>query len=140
MPAARYEHFPHGADVGVRGYGATPEEAFEQAARALTAAVTDPDAVAAAQAVEIECEAPDPELLLVDWLNGVVYEMATRGMVFGRYRVRIASKRLRGTAWGEAVDARRHDPAVEVKGATYTSLLVERGADGLWVAQCVIDV
>jgi len=36
----RWEHFPHEADIGVRGFGATPAEAFEQAALALTAAVT----------------------------------------------------------------------------------------------------
>ncbi len=39
---ARWEHFPHAADVGVRGFGKTPAEAFEQAALALTAVVTTP--------------------------------------------------------------------------------------------------
>ena len=29
---ARWEHFPHDADVGVRGWGTTAAEAFEQAA------------------------------------------------------------------------------------------------------------
>ena len=30
---AGWEHFPHDADVGVRGPGATTAEAFEQATR-----------------------------------------------------------------------------------------------------------
>ena len=38
---AGWEHFPHDADVGVRGFGATAAEAFEQAALALTAVVTN---------------------------------------------------------------------------------------------------
>jgi tRNA nucleotidyltransferase (CCA-adding enzyme) len=37
-----WEHFAHDAGVGVRGIGATKEEAFEQIAMALTAANTDP--------------------------------------------------------------------------------------------------
>ena len=136
-----WEHFAHGADVGVRGIGATKEAAFEQAARALTAVVADDvDAVAAGERVEIACEAPDDELLLVDWLNALVFEMATRGMLFGRFRVEIDGPRLRGEAWGEPVDLARHAAGVEVKGATYTLLRVAQEADGAWVAQCVVDV
>lgn len=38
---ARWEHFPHQADIGVRGMGATLAQAFEQAALALTAVIVD---------------------------------------------------------------------------------------------------
>jgi len=138
--AARWEHFAHGADVGLRGIGPRLSEAFEQAALALTAVVTDPAGVDPARPVAIACEAPDPELLLVDWLNALIYEMATRGMVFSRFRVALDGHRLTATAWGEPVEPRRHQPAVEVKGATYTALAVARQPDGLWHAQCVVDV
>lgn len=138
--SASYEHFPHGADIGVRGRGASLEEAFEQAALALTAAVTDPGNVATADMIELECEAPDSELLLADWLNAIVYEMATRDMLFGRFEVRIDAGRLRGRAWGERIDVARHDPAVEIKGATLTGLRVAREPDVGWLAQCVVDV
>ncbi len=137
--AARWEHFPHGADIGLRGFGATPEEAFEQAAYALTAAVTSTD-VAPKIAVEISCEAPDAELLLVEWLNGIIYEMAVRRMLFGAFSVRIVGDRLEGTLSGEAVDAARHAPASEPKGATYTALKVARDDAGVWSAACVVDV
>lgn len=135
-----YEHFPHGADIGLRGFGRSRAEAFEQAALALTAAVTEPGNVAGSEAVEIACEAPDEELLLNDWLNAIVYEMATRGMLFGRFEVHIGDGHLRGRAFGERLDLERHDPAVEVKGATLTSLRVAQDTDGTWLAQCVIDV
>lgn len=136
----RWEHFEHMADIGVRGLGATREQAFEQAALAMTAVITDPGGVAAREEVEIECEASDEELLLADWLNALVYEMATRRMLFARFEVRIEGNRLRGRAWGEPLDAARHRPAVEVKGATYTALRVAREAGGAWVAQCIVDV
>lgn len=135
-----WEHFPHGADIGVRGFGETEAAAFQQAALALTAVVADPATVRPEQRVEIRCEAPDHELLLVDWLNHLVYEMATGHMLFSRFQVEIGNGRLRGIAWGEAIDPRRHAAAVEVKGATYTALEVARDAGGRWRAQCVVDV
>jgi len=136
---ARWELFPHQADIGVRGYGATQAEAFEQAALALTAVIADPAEVSSVESVRISCEAPDAELLLADWLNRLVYEMATRNMLFGRFEVKLQGDRLDAQAWGEPIDAARHRPAVEVKGATYTELKV-REQDGGWLAQCVVDV
>ncbi len=137
---ARWEHYQHGADIGVRGIGATLAAAFEQAAVALVAVVTEPAQVTPTTRVDIDCAAPDHELLLVDWLNALVYEMATRRMLFSRFQVVIEGTGLRGQAWGEPIDAAKHEPAVEVKGATYTSLKVLNGPEGAWVAQCVVDV
>ncbi len=136
---ARWEHFPHDADVGVRGFGATAAEAFEQAAQALTAVVTQTD-VEPRVRVEVTCEAPDLELLFVEWLNAIIYEMAVRGMLFGRFAVRIEGTRLAGTLWGESVDVGRHAPACEPKGATYTSLKVAADDNGFWSAACIVDV
>jgi SHS2 domain-containing protein len=133
-------HFSHGADIGVAGTGATREQAFEQAAVALTAVLTDPSAVAGRERVEIECAAPDDETLLVEWLNAIVFEMAVSGLIFGKFEVKLDGGKLRGVAWGEQVNVERHQPAVEVKGATYTECRVEQGANGLWRAQCVVDV
>jgi len=136
---SRWEHFPHDADVGVRGFGASPAAAFEQAALALTAAVTSAE-VEPKQPVEVSCEAPDLELMFVEWLNGVIYEMAVRRMLFGRFAVRIEGLRLVGTLWGEPVDVSRHAPACEPKGATYAALKVAVDGDGIWSAGCVVDV
>lgn len=136
---AHWEHFSHGADIGVRGFGAGKAEAFEQAALALTAVVADPAAVVPERAVDIACEAPDDELLLADWLNSLIYEMSIRNMLFSRFAVRLEDHRLAARAWGEEVVPPRHQPAVEIKGATYTALSVAP-LDGGWVAQTVVDV
>jgi SHS2 domain-containing protein len=109
-------------------------------ALALTAAVTDPPSVAPRDPVEIACSAPNVEVLLVDWLNALVFEMATRGMLFSRFDTAIEGTELTATAWGEPVDISRHAPAVEVKGATCTELFVGRDNAGEWTARCVVDV
>lgn len=134
-----WQHFPHDADIGIRGQGATVATAFEQAALALTAIVTDLSQVSADTSVELLCEAPDIEVLFVDFLNTIIFEMATRKMLFSRYQVTINGHQLRATAWGEAVDKLKHQPAVEIKGATYTQLNVTQ-QNQQWVAQCIVDV
>ena len=134
-----FETFAHDADVGVRGRGATLAEAFANAGRALTAVVTDPASVREVLAVEIACEASDPELLLFDWLNALVFEMATRRVLFARYEVKVEGALLRARGFGEPVDVGRHQPAVEVKGATWTGMRVAREG-GAWIAECVVDV
>ena len=124
----------------MRGFGATKASAFEQVALALTAVITDPRTVESRECASLACEAPDPELLLADWLNALIYEMATRKMLFSRFRVHIDGTRLTAEAWGERTDVARHHPAVEVKGATYTTLRVAQQEDGMWIAQTVVDV
>lgn len=139
-----WQTFEHEADVGVRGTGATVDEAFAGAALAMIAAICDPATVAAREPVAIECTAPDLELLLLDWLNALVFEMATRRMLFARFELAIApadgGPRLRATAWGDPVEVARHQPAAEVKGASFCELKVAQQADGRWLAQCVVDV
>ncbi len=125
--------------MGVRGIGPTKEAAFEEVALAMTAVVTDPERVLPREAVHLECDAPDDELLLADWLNCVIGAMSIRKMLFSRFEVRLDGRHLAGTAWGEPIDRARHHPTVEIKGATYTCLKVAF-ENGEWIAQTVVDV
>jgi tRNA nucleotidyltransferase (CCA-adding enzyme) len=138
-PGTSWAHFSHDADIGVVGSGPTKAEAFRQAALAMTAVITEPNGVRSDQPVRVFCQADSDELLLVEWLNTLVYEMAVRRMLFGDFTVEIIGKELRATAYGEPVDRDRHEPAVEIKGATLTALEVAEGANG-WRVQCVVDV
>jgi SHS2 domain-containing protein len=137
---ARWEHYSHDADIGVRGFGCSVEEAFEQAAIALTAIVAEVCSVRESVQVEIRCNAPDLELLFVSWLNTIIYEMAVRSMLFSNYRVVLSGLSLSGALVGETIDPERHQPAVEVKGATVTDLKVKCESNGCWFAQCIVDV
>lgn len=139
IPTAHWRHFSHGTDIGVSGHGASLAQAFEQAAVALTAVITDPAVVRPLHPVHLTCAAPDLELLLADWLNALIFEMATRNMLFSRFEVQLEGTHLNATAQGEPIDPDRHHHAVEVKGATYTALRVAREGAG-WVAECVVDV
>jgi tRNA nucleotidyltransferase (CCA-adding enzyme) len=130
-PSSSWAHFPHDADIGVVGTGPTKAQAFRQAALALTAVVTDPGNVAPLHAVPVTCQAPTDELLLVEWLNALIFEMAVRGMLFGDFAIELDGGELQATAYGEAVDIARHEPTIR-SGATFTALQVSQGR---WLAR-----
>jgi SHS2 domain-containing protein len=137
--ALRHETFEHEADIGIRGVGRTIEEAFEAAATALYSVMVKIEAIQPLEQKSVTASAPDRELLLVEWLNALLALSDIERMVFSRFAVKIEGATLTGTAWGERLDRIRHEPNVEVKGATYHMLSVHKEGDN-YVAQCVVDV
>lgn len=131
-------YFEHDADMGIVGRGTRIEEAFENAATAAFAMMTDLRQVAPNEKVEIEFEEADIELALVTWLNLLFGQARSRALIFGRFRLHRDGANWSGTAEGEPwrVELER---GVEVKGATLTSLAVTQ-QDGIWEARCVVDV
>jgi tRNA nucleotidyltransferase (CCA-adding enzyme) len=134
-----WSHFAHQADIGIKATADSLGKAFEDAAVGLTAIVTEPNNVAKIESVKIECSAENNELLLVDWLNSVIYEMAVRKMLFSRFEVRIENLKVSATIWGEKINQQKHSPAVEPKAVTYNQLSV-KNENGKWTVQCVVDV
>jgi len=134
-----WSHFTHDADIGLRGKGRTKAQAYEEIAMALTAAVTDVSQVRPRKGIRVHCTAPSDEVLLVDWLNALIYEMAVRKMLFCDFDVTLHDGELSAKITGEGVNRDRHQPAVEVKGATFTALNVQHTTDE-WVVECVVDV
>lgn len=134
-----YETFEHEADIGIRGFGQTAEEAFEHAAIALFSVTVNVQAIEPKEKRSVTVSAPDRELLLVEWLNALLSLSDTEHMVFSKFDVTMEGASLTGTAWGERLDQERHEPTIEIKGATYHMLKVTE-TDGRFVAQCVVDV
>ena len=135
----QYETFEHGADIGIRGCGNSMEEAFENTAIALYSVMVNISRISPTENRVVSVSAPDHELLLVEWLNALLSISDVERMVFGKFEVKIKDTMLIGTAWGEGLDQARHEPKVEVKGATYHMLSVKQ-QDLRYVAQCVVDV
>ncbi len=134
-----YETFEHQADIGIRGFGQTIEEAFEHAAIALYSVMVNVATIEPNEMRTLSVTAPDLELLFVEWLNALLSLSDIERMVFSRFEVSISGKSLTGRAWGEHLDQIRHQPHVEIKAATYHMLCVKKEHDR-FVAQCVVDV
>jgi SHS2 domain-containing protein len=135
----QFETFEHEADIGIRGFGGSMQEAFENAAVALYSVMVNIDAVNPLEERTVTVSAQDRELLLVEWLNALLAISDIERMVFSKFEVEMEGTTLAGAAWGETLDWDRHEPRVEVKGATYHMLSVKE-QDGKYTAQCVVDV
>ncbi|MFW5721873.1 MAG: archease [Desulfohalobiaceae bacterium] len=139
MARSTYETFEHGADIGVRGWGKTMPEAFANGARAMFSIIAeDLDAVQPLEPVPVTASSYDMEGLFVSWLNALLAAADLKRMLFCTFKVNISGLQVRGTAWGQRLGKGR-DRGVEVKGATFTELRVQREGGG-WTAQCVVDV
>ncbi|MCK4310421.1 MAG: archease [Methanomicrobia archaeon] len=137
-----YELLEHEADIGIRGYGNTIEEAFETGARAMFSIMIDLETVKSEKNVKIKCEAPDIEALFVEWLNELLTKKDLEEMSFSRFEVKIYKDdiyRLEGTASGERFDQKKHKPKLEVKGATYSGLKIGKKDEKIFI-QCIVDV
>jgi len=137
------EYLDHAADAAIRVRGRSLHEVFCRAARGLFSLMLDVDRVAPRSKHDVSVEAPSLEALLVEWLADLLAQKDLSELVFGRFDVSIDSSeggyRLRGAAWGEPLDAGRHERKLEVKGISYLGLRVARDDDG-WLAECVFDV
>ena len=135
----QFETFEHEADIGIRGFGSSMTEAFENAAVALYSVMVNIDTVNPREKRTFSVSAPDRELLLVEWLNALLATSDIERLIFSKFDVKIEGTTLTGAAWGETLDRDRHEPHLEVKGATYHLLSIKE-QNGAYTAQCVVDV
>jgi SHS2 domain-containing protein len=122
-----FEILDHTADVGIIAYGADMKQAFANAGRALFSLITELDEIKEVLHRDAELTATDEESLLVEWLNELIYQFDTEGIIFKRFDVsQLDNTRLKARGYGEKVDRARHKLKREVKAATYHMLKVER--------------
>lgn len=135
-----YETFEHTADVGLRIRGPDLESVMIDAARGLfSLIVVDPTSVRLAESVTFEIKGEDPDLLLFDWLNELLYTFDTRKLLLTDFHVTLSDGQLNATARGEPLDRSRHQLDHEVKAITYHGLKLECTSDG-WLAEVVVDI
>lgn len=138
MPTSSSPYFQHDADIGIIGRGTTLEQAFEAAAQAVFAIVTNLALVQPSSTLTLEFEEADPELALVTWLNLLLGKACEQGMIFSRFHVQHHGSQWRAEAVGEKWHAGL-ERGVEVKGATLTMLSVKQ-TGAMWEARCIVDV
>jgi len=137
----RFETFDHGADIGIRGYGKSVEETFVNGAKALfyyMYQVSEPvEENLDIKEITFELEENDLTSLFIRFLNTLIAESDINSLAFFDFSLKIEGLKLKGKARGYPI--KTGEIGVEVKGATYCEAKVEQ-KNGIWVAQCVIDV
>jgi SHS2 domain-containing protein len=134
-----FEILNHTADVGIIAYGADLKQAFANAGRALFSLITELDDVKEVLHRDAELSASDEESLLVEWLNELIYQFDTEGIVFKRFDIiQLDSTRLKARGYGEKINKSRHKIKMGVKAATYHMLKVNK--NGGYRVQVLFDI
>lgn len=140
MHAKTYRQLDHTADLAIEVWGADLGALFENAAWALFDLVADVERVKPTQAFAVEVEADDLEMLLVGWLNELIWRISAKEMLYARAEVHtLDAKHLSGTVHGEQYDPARHRLRTEIKAATYHQIEVAQ-EKGRWQARVIFDV
>lgn len=136
----RYEQFGHTADIGVRAFGSTKKELFENAAFAMFDIIADLEGLTSSLTQDIDLRASDPEALLVVWLDELLFHFYTKQIIFFKFDItEFSDTHLAARAYGRPVGANRNRLKTEIKAATYADLAIKKTADGYSV-EVIFDV
>lgn len=130
------------SDCAYRAFGATLEQLFVNAARAVTACMVEPGSVISAHQVEIELEAANEVDLLYNWLEEIVYLKDTESLFLIEFEINIGGtdkRKLTARAYGDKIDYNSQQINVDVKAVTMHRFDLQKKHDG-WVAFVVLDL
>jgi SHS2 domain-containing protein len=133
-----FEELSHTADIKIRARAGTLGELFSEVMNALMQVVYGTDRSGGISR-EIRIESADTESLLTDFLSEVLFVSDVDGLVFSKAEIHIDGNRLFAVLDGEPFDPSRHSGGTEVKGISYTGLLVSHDANG-YMVEIVFDV
>lgn len=147
---AGYRLFSHTADAGIEAWGRDPATAFAGAAQALFTLMCPPETVEGRREWPVEAWAPAPDLLLVEYLEEIIFLHEVEGAVFREARIDPLGHdpvgsgdreawHLRGVLVGEPVDKGRHAIHGHVKAVTRHDLLVTERPSG-WYVRVIVDL
>jgi SHS2 domain-containing protein len=137
---AGYEHFDVEADVGVRAWATTLDEAFAQTALGVFALIVPPEDVAPRETREVRAQGDGLESVLVNWINECLYVHEIEG--FAVHRVTVTAQPgafVHGVLHGEPLDLSRHRVGTVVKAATLHAVSVT-GSGDRYDTRLVVDV
>lgn len=125
----RYEFLNHTADVQIHAWGNDLTEAFESAAVAMTAYITDIDTVEESTKETIYAEADDLEGLLYRYLDEVIFLFNADPFLLSK-RVKILEFNcdtrfsIKAECYGETFSLEKHPQGTEIKAITYSAMKI----------------
>ena len=113
------------SDVGIIAFGKDKIELFENAAFGMFSLMADLSRVENLTSFEIKVEGDDPESLLVNWLNELIFFEDTKKILMRDFRIKeLTDTRLKATVFGEPIEPNKHFLYRPIKAATYNQLQI----------------
>lgn len=136
----KFEIVGHTADAGIKVYGETLKELFENAAYGMFFLMfNDLETIPTKFQETIQIEADDLTTLLVAWLNELLYYYNLKNIIFSQFEIRkLKEKQLEAISKGARVNEKI--PEMEIKAATYHNLKIERNSQGIYTTTIIFDI
>lgn len=123
----RFKLIEHTADTGLIACGSTLAEAFANAAYGLFSIIAKLNTVRQTEKRQVEISEDDPEGLLFEWLNSLIYLFDVEMIIFKRFDIiNLDDRHLEAICYGEKYDPSRHSLKTGIKSATYHMLKVDK--------------
>ena len=135
----KYEFLPHTADVKFRAYGKTIEEAFSNAALALTEVITDYNKVEPNIEKTIEVESEDEKALLYDFLEQFIILLDSESFLLNSIKeIKIENNKLKAVVVGDT-ELEKYETETHIKAVTYQEMEIKK-ENGKYMLQVVLDL
>ena len=135
-----FEIIDHTADIGIVAYGVDVKQVFANAALGLFTLMADPDECKDDIQRDLRLSAEDMEVLLVAWLNELIYIFDVEHIIFKRFEVdELTSTHIKARCFGEKIKLNQHKLKREIKAATYHMLKIDKVNSG-YKAQVIFDI
>lgn len=145
MAMGTFRIVEHTADKGLEVEAAALPDLFATAARGLFHLMIDPDRYPATEQTELEIRAPDLEMLMVRWLNELVYQFEVHHRLFSQFEVGAVEQqdgewRLQARASYRLITPEALEwEGAPVKSVTYHGLTLQQRGER-WFLRFYVDV
>lgn len=139
--SSRYSLIDHTADFGIRIYGSSARQLFENAAFALFDQITGlGDMPRGKDATDINVSGFDIEDLMINWLRELLYLFSGKGRIVQSVHInRISDTEISASAaWTEFISG-HHEIRNDIKAVTYHQIEVGE-KNGRWHANVIFDL
>ena len=141
----RYPENTATADVAIEVYNVQSiEELLNEALRAMIGLMSNPSTVKPVEEREFTIEAKEPERLVYDSLEELIYLKDAETFIFHEISARVMEQEnliiatIRGR--GDYTDIYSQEVGVDVKAVTWHQFTVKQEEDGTWYAFIILDV
>jgi SHS2 domain-containing protein len=126
-------------DIGLRAEGRTLQECFVNAGLGLYSLITDLNKIKQKQQIEIEIAEESIEILLVSYLNELIFKFDAYGFIGNAIDLTIERNTLKALVYGETFDPKKHERRLLIKAATYHNLIIKQ-ENTHWIAEIIFDI
>jgi len=135
-----FEIIDHTADIGIIAYGTDIKQIFANAALGLFSLMAKLDDIKEDAQRDLVLSAEDEEVLLVEWLNELIYIFDVEHIVFKRFEIdKLSGNQIKARCFGQKIKPGQHKLKREIKAATYHMLRISK-TNSNYEVQVIFDI